>query len=135
MSPQRIELNKKLNVGLVGLGRMGRRHAFNVLHQVPRATLLCACSPSDDDLAWASENLVPYGVRVVPTFEEMIETAGLQAVIIASATPLHLGHTITALDKGIHVLCEKPICKNIDEVSSLRVSIALWILGTKKVPA
>ena len=108
---------RKLNVGVVGIGRMGRIHALNLLHRSPRAELLCACSPAEADLVWADEHLIPFGVQVTRTFEEMIETKGLEAVIIASATFLHLAHTTAALDRGIHVLCEKPICTSIDDVS------------------
>jgi len=106
----------KLKVGVVGLGRMGRRHAFNVLHRVPQTTLVCACSPAEPDLIWADEFLTPHGVRVTKTFEEMIEAPGLEAVIIASATSLHTTQTAMALKKGLHVLCEKPICKTLEEV-------------------
>lgn len=109
---------QRINVGVVGIGRMGRRHAINILHQVPRANLLCACSPAEADLVWGIQELEPHGVRVVPTFEEMIETPGLEAVIISSATYLHYEQTIAALDRKIHVLCEKPICKTIGEVSN-----------------
>lgn len=95
---------------------MGRRHAINILHSTPRATLLCACSPAEPDLVWAAAELEPHGVTVVPTFEEMIETPGLEAVIIASATPLHKEQTVAALEKGVHVLCEKPVCTSLGEV-------------------
>jgi len=95
---------------------MGRRHAFNVLHRVPQTTLVCACSPAEPDLIWADEFLTPHGVRVTKTFEEMIEAPGLEAVIIASATSLHTTQTAMALKKGLHVLCEKPICKTLEEV-------------------
>lgn len=108
----------KLNVGVVGLGRMGRRHAMNFLEKVPRARLLCACSPMEPDLVWANEVLVPHGVSVVATFDEMITTPGLDAVIIASATPFHVSQTRTALEMGIHVLCEKPVTKDMQEVSA-----------------
>lgn len=107
----------RLQVGVVGLGRMGRHHAFNIIHRVPQAALLCACSPAEPDLVWADEFLKPHGVRVTPTFEEMIETPGLDAVIIASATFLHASQTVTALNRGLHVLCEKPVCKTVKEVS------------------
>ena len=113
---QRKDAMKKLRVGVVGLGRMGRRHAINILHKVPRATLLCACSPAEVDLLWAAEHLEPHDVHVTATFEEMIETTGLEAIIIASATPLHGEQSMVALRKGIHVLCEKPLCKDYNEV-------------------
>jgi myo-inositol 2-dehydrogenase / D-chiro-inositol 1-dehydrogenase len=95
---------------------MGRRHAQNILRLVPRANLLCACSPAKPDLVWAAKHLKPYGVQVFTTFEEMIETPGLEAVIIASATEFHMQQTVAALDRGIHVLCEKPVCTSESEV-------------------
>ena len=109
---------RKLNVGVVGIGRVGQSHALNILHKVPRAHLLCVCSPKDSDLAWADEHLVTNGVQVYRTFEELIETPQLDAVIIASLTSLHTEHTTAALDRGIHVLCEKPVCTSVDEASA-----------------
>uniref|UniRef100_A0A0B7KQD0 Gfo/Idh/MocA-like oxidoreductase N-terminal domain-containing protein n=2 Tax=Bionectria ochroleuca TaxID=29856 RepID=A0A0B7KQD0_BIOOC len=119
MPSEKHNVPKRLQVGVVGIGRMGRRHAMNILHEVPRATLLCACSPAEPDLVWADEHLVPHGVHVVPTFEEMIETPGLEAIIIASATHLHTSQTTAALEKGLHVLCEKPVCQSLDELVAL----------------
>ncbi|CAH0047178.1 unnamed protein product [Clonostachys solani] len=112
-------MQRKLNVGVVGIGRMGQKHALNILHSVPRATLLCACSPAEADLRWGNEYLKPYNVRVVATFEELIDTPGLDAVIVASSTELHARHTTAALDRNIHVLCEKPVCKTVEELVQL----------------
>jgi myo-inositol 2-dehydrogenase / D-chiro-inositol 1-dehydrogenase len=109
---------RKLNVGVVGIGRVGQSHALNVLHKAPRASLLCACSPADADIAWAEEHLIPHGVQVYRTFEELIATPQLDAVIVASLTSLHTRHTTEALDRGIHVLCEKPVCTSVDEASN-----------------
>ena len=123
---------RKLNVGVVGLGRMGRRHAINVLRLVPRANLLCACSPTEADLVWAAEHIVPHRVQVFDSFEKMIQMPGLDAVVIASATEYHMEHTLAAMDRGIHVLCEKPICATEGEVSllrgtDLRLYTDLWV--------
>lgn len=107
---------KKLQIGVVGIGRMGRRHALNVLNLAPRADLLCACSPAPGDLEWAKDAIVPFGAKVTATFEEMIEIPGLEAVIIASATALHARQTRVALERGIHVLCEKPVTFSLQEV-------------------
>src|SRR6478752_94956 len=117
MPAQKNGVPRRLKVGVVGIGRMGRHHAMNLLHRTPRADLICACSPAEADLLWAGEHLVPHGVHVVPTFEEMIKIPGLEAILIASATYLHTSQTTTALDKGLHVLCEKPVCQTLDEVS------------------
>lgn len=108
-----------LNMGVVGIGRIGQQHALNILRAVPRAKLVCACSPADADLRWAEEELVPYGVAVFRTFEEMIQFPGLDAVVVASITSLHYEHTKVALQRGIHVLCEKPISQTIEQLEHL----------------
>lgn len=107
---------RKLQIGVVGIGRMGRRHALNILHLTPRADLLCACSPAQPDIEWANEAIIPHGTKVYSTFEEMIETPGLEAVIIASATAMHASQSRIALERGIHVLCEKPVTFSLEEV-------------------
>ncbi|KAM0206135.1 hypothetical protein ACHAPA_011757 [Fusarium lateritium] len=119
MPTQKNGAPRRLKVGVVGIGRMGRHHAMNLLHRTPRADLICACSPAEADLVWADEHLVPHGVYIVPTFEEMVEIPGLEAILIASSTYLHASQTKTALDKGLHVLCEKPVCQNLDELVAL----------------
>ena len=48
-----------LAFGVVGIGRMGQRHALNLLRQIPNAKLVCACSPAQADLEWAEKELVP----------------------------------------------------------------------------
>ncbi|KAH6867525.1 NAD-binding Rossmann fold oxidoreductase family protein [Thelonectria olida] len=110
---------RKLNVGVVGIGRMGQRHATNVLHHTPRANLVCACSPAEADLIWGEHHLSPHGVKLFKSIEEMLEVPGLQAVIIASVSGLHMSHTLAALAKGIHVLCEKPVCSSLTELEDL----------------
>jgi myo-inositol 2-dehydrogenase/D-chiro-inositol 1-dehydrogenase len=112
-----------LNFGVVGIGRMGQQHALNILRSVPRARLVCACSPAKADLDWAEINLIPHGVAVFHTFEEMIQFPNLDAVVIASLTELHYQHAKTSLERGIHVLCEKPVSQTVEQVQDL-VSIA-----------
>ncbi|KAL1964414.1 hypothetical protein VTN77DRAFT_6972 [Rasamsonia byssochlamydoides] len=116
---EEISPPRRLNIGVVGIGRMGQRHALNILHHVPRANLLCVCSPAKSDLEWADKHLKPYGVQIYETFEEMIETPGLEAVVIASVTALHAKHTVESLERGIHVLCEKPVTTDLDELSKV----------------
>lgn len=111
---------RKLQIGVVGLGRMGRRHALNILHLTPRANLLCACSPAKVDLDWANENLIQHEVAICSSFEEMVNLPGLEAVVIASATAMHASQSLAALELGIHVLCEKPVTLDIKEVKTVK---------------
>lgn len=108
---------QKLNIGVVGLGRMGRRHALNVLHHVHKARLYSVCSPTPHELEWARNNLESEGVKIFSDFYQMINTPGLAAVIVASLTELHIEHTLAAVKRGIYVLCEEPLTKNLSKVS------------------
>jgi myo-inositol 2-dehydrogenase / D-chiro-inositol 1-dehydrogenase len=110
--------HEPLSFGVIGIGRIGRRHALNLLRQIPNARLVCACSPAEADLAWAETELVPYGVKVYDSFEAMIEHPGLQAVVVSSLTRQHYAHTMASLKRGLHVLCEKPVCVGEEEVFS-----------------
>ncbi|OJD33156.1 nad-binding rossmann fold oxidoreductase family protein [Diplodia corticola] len=110
---------RRLAIGVVGIGRIGRQHALNALHNVHRTKLVCACSPAPADLEWADEALIPYGVNVYPSFEEMIAEPGLEAVIIASTTLLHYEQVATCIKRGLHVLCEKPLSMSVAESQAI----------------
>jgi 1,5-anhydro-D-fructose reductase (1,5-anhydro-D-mannitol-forming) len=61
-----------------------------------------------------------FGARVATTDpDEFLEAQGLEAVWITSPTWLHHEHTISALEAGHHVLCEKPLAARADDAWSM----------------
>ncbi|KAF2452415.1 hypothetical protein BDY21DRAFT_375598 [Lineolata rhizophorae] len=104
---------QKLKIAAAGLGRMGKRHAINFLHRTPRAELVAAFTPDEAETQWAKTNLEPYGVRLYDDYDAMISQEGLQAVVIATVTKVHAEEALKAMEKGLHVLCEKPISTDV----------------------
>lgn len=103
-----------IKIGIVGLGRMGLNHAENVFKNIPGATLHAACSPIESELEMAKSEL---GVKEVFTsYEDMVESPNLDGVIIVSPSSLHTSHIQLAMEKGLHVFCEKPIGIEIDDI-------------------
>jgi myo-inositol 2-dehydrogenase / D-chiro-inositol 1-dehydrogenase len=113
-----------IHIGIVGLGRMGRRHAENLAQRVPGAELVAACSPASDETAWARQAL---GVAAgYVEYEELLAHPGLDAVFLATPTAVHAGQIVSALEAGKHVFCEKPLalaladCLRVEEAAARR---------------
>lgn len=106
----------KLKIGCAGLGRMGKRHALNFLQRTPRAELVAASTPDDSEIEWAKQNLVPYGVKLYKSYDDMLKHEGLEAVVVASATAVHAEQAIKAINAEKHVLCEKPLSTSVEVV-------------------
>ncbi|RSL38030.1 hypothetical protein CEP53_015248 [Fusarium sp. AF-6] len=110
---------RKLQVGVAGLGRMGKRHALNFHQNVPRATLVAVSSPDVAERQWATENLAPHGVAVYENYADMIAHQGLDAICVASATAVHAEQANAAIAAGKHVLCEKPLGTTVEVSQSV----------------
>jgi hypothetical protein len=107
---------RKLKIACAGLGRMGKRHALHFLNRTPRAELVAASTPDDEEIQWAKQHLEPYGVRLYKDYDEMLKQEGLQAVVIASVTTVHAEQAIKAIEANLHVLCEKPLSTSVEIV-------------------
>lgn len=95
---------------------MGARHANHFLHRTPKAELVAAFTPAENEIAWAKENLEPWGVKIYTDYDEMLKHEGLEAVCVATVTTAHAEQTIKAIEAGKHVLCEKPLSTKLDVV-------------------
>lgn len=100
-----------LNVGIAGLGRMGRRHAEQLALRTRGARLVAACSPLAAERAWAREQI---GVAALhDDFDALLGDANVQAVVIATPTTLHAEQVVAALEASKHVFCEKPLALDV----------------------
>ncbi|ODN74230.1 hypothetical protein L202_07675 [Cryptococcus amylolentus CBS 6039] len=121
-----MALSQKLKYAVLGVGRMGQRHALNVAYRTPRAELVAIADPKPASLQWANDSLSS-SVGRYTNYEQCLAESGADAVLIASETKLHAPMTIAALHAGKHVLVEKPI--SIDLQTSRDV-----VEETKKFP-
>ena len=104
---------KTLSVAIVGLGRLGKRHALNLQFRIANAQIVAACSPLPDELDWARENLGE--VSCYADYQDVLNDPAVQAVVLVTPTTLHAEQIIAALQAGKHVFCEKPLALNISD--------------------
>lgn len=69
----------------------------------------------DADHDWAEQNLVPYGVKIYRSLDEMLAHPGVEALLIASTTKVHYEQVVSGIGRGLHVLVEKPLAMNAEQ--------------------
>jgi predicted dehydrogenase len=138
-------LKKKLNIGLVGYGFMGRAHS-NAFVQAPRffdlpyqpvLTALCARNP-DRAKAFAENWGYP---SVESDWRALVQRPDIDVIDIASPNDTHADIAIAAARAGKMVLCEKPLGRTgieaermVEAVESARVPNMVWY-NYRRVPA
>lgn len=107
----------RIRLGLIGCGFVGRLHAQR-LHLDPRAEIVVCCDPDAAAArAFAAEYAPGAALESDPT--DCIGRHRLDAVVICSPTPLHYQQVCSAFDKGLDVLCEKPLCSGREQILDL----------------
>ncbi|WP_342620066.1 Gfo/Idh/MocA family oxidoreductase [Rhodoferax sp. GW822-FHT02A01] len=102
-----------LRVGIVGLGRLGQRHAAALAHNTPGCRLVAACSPVEAERAYAANQL---GIaNVYADLDSLLADPAVDAVVLVTPTSLHADQTIAALKAGKHVFVEKPLALNVPD--------------------
>lgn len=104
---------ERVRCAVIGVGMMGSEHAA-ILARSPAAELVVACDTNPGAAA-----AVPPGVRLVADLEAALDTPGLEAVIIATPQSNHRAAVAAALDRGLAVLCEKPIAHTLEDADAI----------------
>ena len=107
----------KINVGLVGLGWPGQRHAEGIQGS-DLGELYAACDLNEARRAAFAAKYAPK--RLFADYDEMLADQSLQAVVISLPNSLHFPATLKALHAGKHVLCEKPPTLNAEQMRQVR---------------
>lgn len=106
---------KKLILGVIGAGRIGKLHVENVAYNVPGATVKAVADVflNDDTKKWA-EGL---GISVATKdYHEILQDKEIDAVLICSSTDTHAQIIIEAAQAGKHIFCEKPVDLSVERV-------------------
>ena len=111
-------------VGIVGLGFMGKMH-FNCYKALEDVELVAVCDIDEDkfkdtggsvgNIEGAEAPLDFTGIELFNDFDKMLNETNLDALSITLPTYLHVEHTLKALEKGINVLCEKPLALDTEQ--------------------
>jgi myo-inositol 2-dehydrogenase/D-chiro-inositol 1-dehydrogenase len=111
---------ERLNLGLIGAGRMGRLHAENIARRTPRAQLYAVADVIPEV---ASACAAMAGCNCTADWRELIADPQLDAVVICTATETHSAIIQAAAKAGKHIFCEKPIALNLADTDAALAAV------------
>lgn len=102
---------KRLNIGVIGLGRLGYQHAENV-NKCIGANLVAVSDPFPASL---ERGINDFGVKGYADYKEMLADEEVEAVVVATPTQTHFDVLQDVIAAGKPIFCEKPLTFTVEE--------------------
>lgn len=106
-----MSLDKKINVAIIGVGRIGSIH-FKNLKSNDSVNIKYLCDIAADD-SWKKKY---EGYTVITDYEEVLNDSSVDAVLICTPTDLHPAMVSAAAKAGKNIFCEKPLGFDMNEI-------------------
>ena len=112
-----------ISVALVGIGGYGNRYVTTLLDAPPEQAnkfrFVGAADPKPESCERVAE-IRARGVPIYPSFEALYGAhPKIDLAMICTPLQLHAKHTCFALERGSHVLCEKPLCVTPEQIREM----------------
>jgi predicted dehydrogenase len=104
-----------IKIAVVGLGKMGLSH-LAIVNAQPELELAAVCDASGYVLGVLKKYT---GVATYSDYDAMLRELDLDAVLIATPSRTHASMVRAALDRGLHVFCEKPFTLTVEDAAEL----------------
>jgi scyllo-inositol 2-dehydrogenase (NAD+) len=114
-------MKSKLNIGLVGVGRMGIAYARYLAARVPGATLYAV---SDVRAEAAEATRAEFGAtKAYPNFHDLLNDKAVDAVVVMTPTKLHKEVVLAAARAKKPIFCEKPLSLSLDDAKQMQDAV------------
>jgi myo-inositol 2-dehydrogenase/D-chiro-inositol 1-dehydrogenase len=115
-------MTTKINLGLIGAGRIGRVHAETISYRIPAARIVAV---ADLFLEAAQKCAADYQIpAVAPDPQTIFDDKSIDAVVICSSTDTHAQFIEQAAQAVKHIFCEKPIALDLAKIDQALAAVA-----------
>ncbi len=115
-------MGTKVNIAVIGAGRIGRLHAEHLAYRVAGARLVAI---TDLRKQAAEECAATLGVpQAFQDHRRVLDDPEVQAVVICSSTDTHASLIAEAATAGKHIFCEKPIALELKQIDGALAEVA-----------
>lgn len=104
--------SEPVRLAIVGMGVMGRDHLKNAL-TLQQEGVLRLVGLADVEEERARKPGEEHGIRAFAEHQALLEETKPELVVVATPHPSHEAVTVAAAERGVHVLCEKPIAHTV----------------------
>jgi len=110
-------MKRAVRVGLIGSGFVAHIHAHAFRHFVPDAEVVAVASPTPGKAArFAKENGIP---NAFEDYRQLLALKEIDLVTLGIPNDFHCRVTLEAAKAGKHVVCEKPLCRTLEEADRM----------------
>src|SRR6266446_9785081 len=107
----------KTRIAVLGAGWWAAENHIPVLKSRPDVEIVGICRLGREELRKARERFgIPFGTE---DYKELLAIENLEGVVVSTPHHLHYEHAAAALEKGLHVMCEKPMTLHALEARNL----------------
>jgi scyllo-inositol 2-dehydrogenase (NAD+) len=110
-------MKSRLNIGVIGLGRLGRVYAEDLARYVPNANLVAV---ADNRAEVAARFAQEYGVpKCYERHRDLLNDKDVRAVAVITPTSTHKEVVVETASRGKAIFCEKPISLSLADASQM----------------
>jgi len=114
-------MEKKLKVGIIGAGRIGKVHAMSIKNLIPEVEIKAI---SDVYIEAAKDVCNRHGIPYAfNDYKDILKDPEIDAVLICSPTDTHAQIAIEAAEAKKHIFCEKPVDLKIERVKEVMEAV------------
>ena len=114
-------MRKKINVGLIGAGRLGTMYAEFLTTQVAGVNLIAVADIIPERAKKCSETFdIP---KAYFSHQEINDDKDIAAVIVVATTGNHMEIVVDAAAKGKSIFCEKPMALTLDHARTMKAAV------------
>ena len=124
---------EKINIGIVGCGRISRNHIMAIIDQYERCKLIAICDTEKDKLKNAKnfyfeegnkKNLILNKLNEFESYEKLLDAhisgrININLIILTTPSGLHPIQTILAAESKVNVCTEKPMALNVKDAERM----------------
>lgn len=110
---------KKLRIGIIGCGGIANGKHMPALKKIEEVEMVAFCDIIKERADKAAEEYGVEGSNTYTDFNEMLANEKLDVVHVCTPNNNHAPASVAAMEAGCHVMCEKPMAKNVEQAQQM----------------